>query len=63
MLEFCLATIGVCVFRCVASVTHFFIEVDIWRSIKEHINFVLDQCNGLSAVLSWANTFYITVEK
>ena len=43
MLEFCLATIGVCVFRCVASVTHFFIiEVFLWRWYIEPINIHTD---------------------
>ena len=41
LLEICLATIGVCVFRCVASVTHFFIckfatfGIAVWRCYGE----------------------------
>ena len=37
LLEICLATIGVCVFRCVASVTHFLIYNGVETSEKRKV--------------------------
>ena len=47
LFELCLATIGVCVFRCVASVTHFFIYTDFLRKSKDDIMGLFDKLNSL----------------
>ena len=43
LLEICLATIGVCVFRCVASVTHFFV---CKSEILEYLSGIVTESNN-----------------